>query len=180
MAGAFLRRVFAVSRIVASAGLAPAAVLRAVGFFALWLMLAGADPADLPAAAVATVAATWASLRLLPPGAGRLSFLGLCRLALRYPYQSIIAGVDVAWRALDPRLPLKPGFVIFAPKLPPGTARDTWCLLMSLLPGTLPVGTEESGALFIHCLDVGQPVSAQLAVEEALFLRALGREPGDG
>lgn len=162
------------------AGLVPAAAGRAIGFFILWLMLSGADPADLPAGVVAAAAATWASLRLLPPGAWRLSPIGLAKLALRFPRQSAVAGVDVAWRAFRPRLPLQPGFVVFSPQLPPGTARDAFCMLTSLLPGTLPTGLDESGALLVHCLDTGRPVAAQLATEEALFMRALGRRRVDG
>ena len=42
---------------------APAVVLRAGGFLALWLVLAGSTRRDLPAAAVAVAAATWVSLR---------------------------------------------------------------------------------------------------------------------
>jgi len=42
------------------------AVSRAAGFFGFWLVLAGADAGDLAAGLVAAVAATWASLRLMP------------------------------------------------------------------------------------------------------------------
>jgi multicomponent Na+:H+ antiporter subunit E len=64
-----------------------------------------------------------------------------------------MAGVDVARRALDPRLPLRPGFVTYAPRLPPGGARDAFCALASLMPGTLPADTNEDGTLLVHCLD---------------------------
>ena len=148
-------------------------VVRAIGFFVFWLMLAGVNPADLPAAALAVAGATWTSLHLLPPGTWRLSPVGLARLVLRFPLQSVVAGVDVARRALDPRLPLRPGFVACPARLPPGTARDAFCTLTSLLPGTLPAGTGKDGTLLIHCLDVGQPVAAQLGREEALFAGAL-------
>ena len=47
-----------------------AAIARGVGFLVLWLALAGFDIGDLPAAVVAVVGATLASLRLLPPSAG--------------------------------------------------------------------------------------------------------------
>jgi multicomponent Na+:H+ antiporter subunit E len=151
-----------------------AAALRALGFLALWAMLSGGDPADLPAGIVATLAAAWASIRLLPPGTGRLRPVSLIRFALRFLGQSAVAGIDVARRALDPRLPLRPGFVIYRTGLPEGPARHTFTSLMSLLPGTVPVGTDESGGLLIHCLDVGQPVAAQLAAEEAVFGRAIG------
>jgi len=157
-----------------------AALARAAGFLLLWLILAGFTPGDFPAAVVAVVAATWTSLRLLPPGGARLSPLGLARLALRFPGQSMLAGVDVARRAFDPRLPLRPGFVTFAPRLPPGTARDAFTAYASLLPGTLPADTGDGGTLLIHCLDISQPVAAQLATEEAVFAGALGRQLGDG
>ena len=137
-------------------------------------MLAGGDPADLVAGAVAALAATWASLRLLPPGTmAACGLLALAGLALRFLRQSVVAGVDVARRALDPRLPLRPGFVVYPVGLPPGRARNMFCTLTSLLPGTVPTGADEDGALLVHCLDVEQPVAAQLAAEEALFM------PGD-
>ena len=148
------------------------ACARAAGFLALWLVLAGADPADLPAAAVAVVAATWTSLRLLPPGSSRLSPSALAKLTLRFAYQSVAASVDVAWRALDPRLPLRPGFVHYPVRFPPGNAFTT---LTSLLPGTVPAGTER-GHIVYHCLDVEQPVMSQLAAEEAALARALGHD----
>lgn len=162
----------------AGVGWVPATVARAAGFLILWLMLAGADPADLPAMALAVAAATWTSLHLLPPCGARWSPVGLARLALRFPVQSVVAGVEVAWRALHPGLPLRPGLVAFPTRLPPGTARDAFCMLTSLLPGTLPAGSDEDGRLLVHCLDTRQPVAAQLAVEEALFMRVLDRRDG--
>ena len=154
-----------------------AAFVRAVGFFVLWLVLAGFDPGDLPAATVAVAGATWTSLRLLPPGKSRLSPAGIARLMLRFPRQSLIAGIDVARRALDPRLPLCPGFVTVSPRLPPGTPRDAFYALASLMPGTLPADTNEDGTLLVHCLDTGQPVAAQIAADEELFAQALGGWP---
>ena len=145
-------------------------MLRAAWFFGLWLVLAGADPADLPAAALAVVAATWTSLRLLPPGRSRFSLPALARVALRFLYQSVVAGLDVARRALDPRLPLRPGFVAYPVGFPPGAARNVFATLTSLLPGTVPAG-DEDGRLVYHCLDIDQPVVSQLAAEEAALVR---------
>jgi multicomponent Na+:H+ antiporter subunit E len=157
-----------------------AALIRALGFFVLWLVLAGFSPGDLPAAVVAVAGATWTSLRLLPPGGSRLSPLGIARLALRFPRQSLTAGIDVARRAFDPRLPLRSGFVTVSPRLPPGTQRDAFCAFASLLPGTLPVDANDDGTLLIHCLDIGQPVVAQMAADEDVFARALGGWPDNG
>jgi multicomponent Na+:H+ antiporter subunit E len=152
-----------------------AAVWRGAGFALLWLLLAGADLADLPAAIVAIAAATWASLYLLPQGTWQLSPAGLARLALRFPRQSVIAGVDVARRVVDPALPLRPGYISYRPLQPDGTARDAFCTWVSLLPGTLPIGSQADGTILIHCLDTDQPIAAQLAAEEAVYLRAIGR-----
>jgi multicomponent Na+:H+ antiporter subunit E len=143
-------------------------------FLGLWLVLAGADPSDLPVGIAAAVAATWTSLRLMPPGGSRPSPVALAGLALRFLYQSIVAGADVARRALDPRLPLHPGFVAYPVGFPPGPARNAFATLTSLLPGTVPAG-DEDGKLVYHCLDVDQPVMSQLAAEEAALARALVR-----
>ena len=160
-------------------GLAPTIFLRGIGFLVLWLILAGLNPGDLPAAAVAVVAATWTSLRLLPPRGSRLSLPGIARLALHFPRQSLMAGIDIARRAFDPRLPLRPGFVTVSLRLPPGMRRDAFCAFASLLPGTLPTDTNDDGTLLVHCLDVGEPVAAQMAADEALFARTLDRRPAD-
>ena len=157
-----------------------AAAGRGAGFFALWLMLAGTNPGDMAVGAIAAVAATWCSLRLAPPGAWRISALGLARLAVRFPAQSVLAGVDVAWRALHPALPLQPGFVTFPSCMPLGTGRIAFGTLTSLLPGTLPLGPDASGAELIHCLDTRLDVVGQLRAEEALFLAAVPGVRRDG
>ena len=155
-------------------------VARTAGFLGFWLILSGFDPAGLPVGAAAAVTATWVSLRLAPPGRWRLRPVALAKLVLRFLHQSIGAGIDVAWRALDPRLPLRPGFVVYQPHLPPGPMRNAFCTMTSLLPGTLPCGPDERGGLVIHCLDVTLPVVEQLAAEEALLMQALGGPHGNG
>lgn len=152
----------------------PAASLRGAVLFGFWLVLTDAQAADLPAGVVAAVVATWASLRLMPPQQWSVRPAKLAGLVLRFMCQSIIAGIDVARRALDPRRPLRPGFVIYHPLLSPGTKCETFCAMTSLMPGTLPSGDSEHGGLAVHCLDVTQPVVEQIAAEEALFVQALG------
>lgn len=156
-----------------------AAMARGAGFLGFWLLLIGPDPVDLAAGLFAAAAATWTSLRLLPPSGGRLRYAALTRLALRFGQGSIMGGVDVARRALSVRLPLRPGFVVYPVRLPPGPARNLFCAFTSALPGTLPAGVDEHDALVYHCLDVEQPVAAQLATDETLFTRALGETDED-
>ena len=160
--------------------LSRSAVARTGGLFLLWLILAADNAADLGAAAGAVLAATLASLRLLPPGTNHVRPIAVAQLALRFLRQSLIAGADVARRALDPRLPLHPGFILYPVALPPGPARNMFTTLMSLLPGTVPTGADETGGLLIHCLDVEQSTTAQLDAEEAHFARVLAKVPNDG
>lgn len=153
-------------------------LLRACGYFGFWVIMAGIKPADLVVGLIASLIAAAVSLQLLPPGEGRLHPVLLARLALRFLRQSVVAGIDVAWRALHPRLPLHPGFVIYNAQSPAGPIRDAFCTMTSLLPGTLPSGPAEQGGLLVHCLDAGQPMVEQLAAEEELFAKALGGAEG--
>jgi multicomponent Na+:H+ antiporter subunit E len=149
---------------------------RAALFLAFWLMSAGYRPADLPVGLLAAAAATWASLKLLPPTTVRLRLPSLVMFSLRFFRQSVISGIDVARIACDPRLPLRAGFVVYRCRLQSAGERGAFCALSSLLPGTLPTGANEDGDLLIHCLDVTQPVAANLGAEEALFTKVLGHD----
>jgi multicomponent Na+:H+ antiporter subunit E len=153
---------------------APAVLLRAGGFLALWLVLAGVSLADLPAAAVAVAAATWVSLSLSPPNGPGISLPDLAMLILRFPGQSLLAGIDVAMRVFDPRLPLNVAMIPYTPRLPRGSARDAFAAYASLMPGTVPVTADAGGVILIHCLDATQPVAQQMAREEDRFIRVLG------
>jgi multicomponent Na+:H+ antiporter subunit E len=155
-------------------------ITRAACFFGFWLILTGLDPGDAPAGLAAAAIATWTSLRLLPAGDWRLRPIAAARFVLRFLHQSVAAGVDVAWRALDPRAPLRPGFIVYRPRLPPGPARNAFCTITSLLPGSLPSGTDATGAIVVHCLDASQPVAAQMAAEEARLIDAFGARLSDG
>ena len=165
---------------ISGPGTLESAISRAAGFFAFWLVLTGADAGDLAAGLFAAVAATWASLRLMPAQQWTLRPIKLAGFFLHFLRQSIAAGIDVARRALDPQLRLRPGFVVYPAQLPPGTTREAFCAIMSLMPGTLPCGAAEGNGLTIHCLDVTQPVVEQMAAEEALCIQVFRGAPRDG
>ena len=147
---------------------------RALLLFALWLMIAGHDIADLPIGIASAAAATWASLRLLPPSRLRLRLWSLTSFGLHFFKQSIVAGAEVAWLALSPSMPLRSGFITWHSRQRSPSARNAFCALSSLLPGTLPAGSDDEGAVLVHCLDVEQPVADNLTAEEALFGRMIG------
>lgn len=158
---------------------ARAAVLRGVAFFVCWVVLMGRTaiaPADVIVGLLATIAAAWASLRLMPSDGNAWSVTGIVRLSLRFVYQSIIAGVDVARRAFDPRMPLQSGEVVYPVQLRAGPPRSMFAAITSLVPGTLPIGDDAAGRMRYHCLDVEAPVVEQLKVDERLVARALGAE----
>ena len=146
---------------------------RGTGFFLLWLLLMrSGKPADLAIGVFASAGATWVSLRLLAPAAGCLHFGKLLALLPHLLSESVLAGIDVARRAFDPRLPLRPGLVSCPLAFPPGFARNTFATITSLLPGSVAAG-EVDGVLVYHCLDISAPVVEQLWKEERLLARAL-------
>ncbi len=157
-----------------------ALAVRALLYFALWIVVdQSAKPANLVVGLLASAAATWASLKLLPPASGRVR-LGLLLLLLpRFLWQSLVAGIDVARRAFAPRLRLQPGFVDYPVGLPRGSARNAFELIASLMPGSVPSG-ETPDTIKFHCLDTRQPVVEQLAAEERAYARALQPGPRDG
>jgi multicomponent Na+:H+ antiporter subunit E len=149
------------------------AVWRGTAFFLLWMLLMqSVKPADLAVGLLTCVGATWTSLRLLPPVCGCLNFGQLLALLPHFLWESVLAGVDVARRALRPRMSLSPGFVACQLTFPPGFARNTFATITSLLPGSVPAD-EAEGVLIYHCLDDTTPVVEQLLKEERLLAKAL-------
>jgi multicomponent Na+:H+ antiporter subunit E len=105
---------------VASPGLVGPAATRAALFLIFWLMISGWAPTDLPVGLAAVAGATWVRFSLLPPKRSRLRLVPLATLAASFLRQSVVSGTDVAWRALNPNLRLKPGFVACPLRLPEG------------------------------------------------------------
>lgn len=157
-----------------------AILVRGIAYFAVWMIMAGGQLADVAPGIVVAILATWVSLELLPldPGFAQVRPLAVLRLVLRFVWGSIVAGLDIAKRAFSPSMPLKLGYLNYPVSLPPGTSRNLFASVTSLMPGTLPAGTDDSGRLIYHCLDVEQPVLQELEEEEAQLVAALGGESG--
>ena len=160
------------SATIAVVGVWRAAIPRALFFFFVWVLVAHQEPADIAVGLISAALATWASLNLLPAGAMRPRLLGVLAIAARFPGQAIVAGWDVALRAMRSEIRLDPGNVSYRYASASGPARQTFDSVMSLFPGTLPSGLDAKGEQVIHCLDVAQPVADQMAQEEAAFRRA--------
>ncbi|WP_198369853.1 Na+/H+ antiporter subunit E [Roseomonas rosulenta] len=132
--------------------------------------------ADLALGALSAAAAACCSLVLSPPGALRPSAPALALLVLRFPWQALRAGMDVARLALDPRRAPTPGEITWTPRLPPGPARDAFLAYASLLPGTLPAGEAADGSVIIHALTTDPAIADAMTAEEARFARAIGAD----
>ena len=149
------------------------AAVRGLAFLALWLvLLPSTKPGDLVIGLLSVAAATFVSMRLLPPASGSLNVDALLLLAPHFLWESVKAGIDLARRALAPHPRLAPGFVNCPLDFPPGLARNTFATITSMMPGTVPSG-EDHDALIYHCLDTSEPIVEQLWKEEELLARAL-------
>lgn len=111
-------------------------------------------PAVLLGTALAAVLAQPVAHRLSPVGA--LGFAGL------FAVGTVAGAVDVARRALHPRMPLAPGFREFALDLPEGPARVLFANSVTLLPGTLSAEIR-GDRLLVHSIDTGAELDAALA-----------------
>ncbi|MFD2183477.1 Na+/H+ antiporter subunit E [Rhodoplanes azumiensis] len=158
------------------------ALVRAVPLFGLWVIMTGTAPADLLVGVGVAALATRLSLDLLPPTSRRYDQAALVRLVIHFLYQSVVAGLDVARRAFDPRLPLRPGFVTYPARSPSGLFRSVFTAWTSLQPGTLPTGRAPAGGdaargdergIVYHALDIDIPVVDQLAAAEATLARVV-------
>jgi multicomponent Na+:H+ antiporter subunit E len=157
-----------------------ALAVRALLYFALWVIVdQSAKPANLLVGVIASAAAAWASVKLLPPASGRVRLGRLLLLLPRFLWQSLVAGIDVARRAFALRPQLQPGFVDYPVGLPRGAARNAFELVASLMPGSVP-SDETRDTIEFHCLDTRQPVVEQLAAEERAYAAALQPGPRDG
>ena len=156
-----------------------AVLQRTLWLLVVWVVLMGAHAADVAVGVVAAALGAAVSVRLLPPQRARLRPRALTRLAVGFLGKSVVAGADVARRALSPSLPLRPGFVRYPLRFAPGPARNAFASETSLLPGTLPV-SDDGDTILYHCLDVSQPIAEQLGAEEQAIARVFEGERGDG
>ena len=150
-------------------------IARFTFFLCIWLIVANLKFADLPVGIVASALALWISLRLVPRQPLSLRFVPLARFTFRLLSCSMLAGVDVARRALLPRLDLLPGFVTSPLTLQSGVTRDVFLLYQSLQPGTLPTGVDDD-RVQIHCLDIGEAIIEAIEADEVLFKRSIAHE----
>lgn len=150
-------------------------VLRLVSFGGLWLVLTRGQLASWPIGAVATVAATAASYRLVGHRGGRVRLWGLVRFVPYFVRRSVGGGIDVGLRAVRPSMPLRPELVRYRLRMPADAAAAIFFVeLISLLPGTLCARLGED-SVDVHVIDRQWPIDDQLAELEARVAAVFGQ-----
>ncbi len=152
-------------------------LFRPAAFAAVWLVLAEGELRGWWFALIAVPLATALSHRLLPArGPAGLKPFATVRLAGFFAWQSVVGGVDVARRAVDPRLPIQPGMVDTDLDHADSSTTLSFAALVSLLPGTICVHID--GRTRIHAVDTSQDVRGRLRVAEQRIADAIGPQGG--
>src|SRR6056297_564866 len=125
-----------------------------VTLFVLWLVFDGLDgwPVGTLAALVGGLLAAW----LADSRPFWWNPLRLVEFAGFFIFESFRGGIDVAWRSLDPRLPVMPRFFEHEIALPGGQPSTLLISTISLLPGTLSAELlRDKNVLVVHSLSPG-------------------------
>ena len=144
---------------------------RTVLFALLWWILTDGAITSWLVGAPTVVFAVLASGALLPRVSWSLS--GIIRFVPFFLWHSLYGGVDVARRALHPRLPISPELFDHKWRLPPGLPRVFMANTVSLLPGTLSAELGEAH-LRVHVLDYTCTFVSELPVIEARVAALFG------
>jgi multicomponent Na+:H+ antiporter subunit E len=89
-------------------------------------------------------------VRLVNPRSWFWLFIYLFVLA----YYVIKGGLDVAYRVLHPRMPIKPGIVKIRSVLKTDTGKTALANCITLTPGTLTIEVTDDGVFYVHWLYV--------------------------
>lgn len=149
-------------------------LVRGLAFALLWWVLVDGRTDAWGLGAVGTVAATAASLRLLPSGRRHIGIAALVRFVAFFLWNSLHGGMQVAVMALRGRPGLHPAILEIFLTLPPGAPRLLLLNASTLMPGTLSVRLTDDGKLRVHVLDARLPVAAEIRTLEAHIARLFG------
>jgi len=140
-------------------------------FSLLWWILTDGNVQSWWIGVPAVSFAVIASIALLPPVP--LVWRELLKFTPYFLWRSLQGGVDVAWRAFHPGMPIAPAVVDYPLRLPPGLPQVMLANIVSLLPGTLSA-TLDGLALKVHVLDSRGEFVAELKVLEHRVARMCG------
>lgn len=158
--------------------------LRFIVFFAVFIAFTGLGVEEIAFGATAAAIASAISSRLDSLKMDQFSLRGLVYFIPYFVSISVRGGIDVAWRAFSPSMPLAPGFVEYELRVQPGEAAAVFfAAVISLIPGTLCVEFGSTDKVVVHVVDLRSDFEAELKRLErrsaAVFGEALSpRERG--
>ena len=91
-------------------------------------------------------------------------------------YYMLVANLDVVYRVIHPKMPIKPGIVKVRTRLTSESGRTALANSITLTPGTLTVDMSDDGYLYIHWINVRE-VDVEAATKRIVsrFEGILGR-----
>jgi len=143
-------------------------LVRAGVFALLWWILTEDITESWPVGAPVVLLTTLVSMALSPPLPW--SFFGIAQFLPFFIWHSLHGGVDMAWRAFHPKLPIDPGLIDYPLRLPPGMARVFMINTVSLLPGTLSAELIDN-CLKVHVIDIHKDALSELMAVEHVVSR---------
>jgi multicomponent Na+:H+ antiporter subunit E len=128
--------------------------------FILWIFLAGIDRQELIMGAIVSFllmliflknASVFSEIKINPK-----AFVYFMIYVFVFLGELFKSNIDVAFRVLNPKLPINPGIVRVRTKLQSKLGRIILANSITLTPGTLTVETKDD-AFYIHWIDVTSP-----------------------
>ncbi len=138
-------------------------IVRAAVFAVLWWALTEGASGSWAVGVPAVVLATAASAALLP--IQRVAWLELLRFVPFFLLRSLVGGIDVARRTLQPSMPIAPALVDYPLRLPAGLPQVIMVNVVSLLPGTLSADLC-GDRVRLHVLDGGADYVTEMRAVE--------------
>ncbi len=146
---------------------------RLLGFTLLWWVLTEGYPGAWGLGVPIILLALLSSMALPRTGDWHWRPGGILRFIPFFMLQSLSGGIDVARRALHPRLPLAPQMIEYRLRLQNVPARIFYADTLSLLPGTCSASLQEE-VLRIHVLDASLPIESALKEVEGRVATLFG------
>jgi len=146
--------------------------------FSIWLVFEGAQawPVGVLAAITGGVVAGW--LADEPPR--KWNPLRLFEFCAFFLIESVRGGMDVAWRTLHPKMPVRPNFFRHRMVLPKGQPSTLLISTISLLPGTLSAELDrDENVLVVHSLTGGGARSVERLEQRIARLFSLTGAAGE-
>jgi len=100
--------------------------------------------------------------------------LGMLQLLIVFLREIVVASLQVAWIIVQPRMPVRPAFIVVPLTLTDDLQITMLANLITLTPGTLTLDVApDRSALYVHCLAAPDPDAMRAQIVE-MFERPLG------